>query len=247
MTDLFRRPRRIVVIAAGLSQPSSTRLLADRLAEAARAALQDRGATAEVEIVELREWAHDLTNNLLTGFPSPGLSGARLLEAGEAHGITPYGTETMHVLRAEKGYPIIGQDTDGTVSPHDLGMSWAVSKKKPDFVGRRSFARPQNQDPMRKHLVSLLPTDEATKLPEGSQIVRYCEDGRLPGAPVPMLGHVTSSYHSAELARPFALALLKGGRDRIGEVVHVPVGDRLVAARVGETVLVDPEGARRDG
>jgi len=172
---------------------------------------------------------------------------ARLLEAGTAHGITPYGTETMHVLRAEKGYPIIGQDTDGTVSPHDLGMSWAVSKKKPDFVGRRSFTRPQNQDPQRLHLVSLLPTDEATKLPEGSQIVRYCEDGRLPGAPVPMLGHVTSSYHSAELARPFALALLKGGRDRIGEVVHVPVGDRLVAAQVGETVLVDPEGARRDG
>ncbi|MEJ2885764.1 2Fe-2S iron-sulfur cluster-binding protein [Actinomycetospora aeridis] len=171
----------------------------------------------------------------------------RLLEAGQEYGITPYGTETMHVLRAEKGYPIIGQDTDGTVSPHDLGMSWAVSKKKDDFVGKRSYARPENRNPLRKQLVSLLPTDAATKLPEGSQIVDFCADGVLPPAPVPMLGHVTSSYHSAALARPFALALVKGGRERLGEVVHVPVGDELVAARIGETVLVDPEGARRDG
>ncbi|MHC1559333.1 2Fe-2S iron-sulfur cluster-binding protein [Actinomycetospora sp. C-140] len=172
---------------------------------------------------------------------------ARLVEAGAAYDITPYGTETMHVLRAEKGYPIIGQDTDGTVSPHDLGMSWAVSTKKDDFVGKRSYARPENRNPLRKQLVSLLPTDAATKLPEGSQIVRFCDDGALPPAPVPMLGHVTSSYHSAELARPFALALVKGGRDRVGEVVHVPVEGELVPALIGSSVLVDPEGARRDG
>ncbi|GLZ48805.1 sarcosine oxidase subunit alpha [Actinomycetospora sp. NBRC 106375] len=172
---------------------------------------------------------------------------ARLLAAGQAYGITPYGTETMHVLRAEKGYPIIGQDTDGTVSPHDLGMSWAVSAKKDDFVGKRSYTRPENRNPLRKQLVSLLPTDAATKLPEGSQIVGFCADGRLPAPPVPMLGHVTSSYHSAELARPFALALVKGGRDRVGEVVHVPVEGELVPALIGSSVLVDPEGARRDG
>jgi sarcosine oxidase, subunit alpha len=171
----------------------------------------------------------------------------RLLVAGAPEGITPYGTETMHVLRAEKGYPIIGQDTDGTVSPHDLGLGWAVSKKKTDFVGKRSFARAANHDPARKHLVSLLPTDATTKLPEGSQIVGFCDDGALPPPPVPMLGHVTSSYHSAELGRPFALALVRAGRDRIGEVVHVPVGGALVPARIAGTVLVDPEGARRDG
>jgi sarcosine oxidase subunit alpha len=177
---------------------------------------------------------------------APALWG-HLVTAGEPEGLTPYGTETMHVLRAEKGFPIIGQDTDGTVSPHDLGMSWAVSKKKDDFVGKRSFARAVNHDPGRKHLVSLLPTDATTKLPEGSQIVAFCDDGALPPAPVPMLGHVTSSYHSAELGRPFALALIRAGRERIGEVVHVPVGAALVPARIAESVLVDPQGARRDG
>jgi sarcosine oxidase, subunit alpha len=171
----------------------------------------------------------------------------RLLEAGRAHGITPYGTEAMHVLRAEKGYPIIGQDTDGTVTPQDLGMDWVVSKKKPDFLGKRSFTRPANADPARKQLVGLLPLDGATVLPEGSQIVEFRADGVLPPPPVPMLGHVTSSYRSAELGRPFALALLRAGRARIGETVHVPVGSELVPAEVTGSVLVDPEGARRDG
>ncbi|PWI13634.1 ferredoxin [Streptomyces sp. Act143] len=165
-------------------------------------------------------------------------------EAGAPYGITPYGTETMHVLRAEKGYPIIGQDTDGTVTPHDLGMSWAVSKKKPDFIGKRSYARADTARPDRKHLVGLLPEDPAAFLPEGTQLVA---DSALPAPPVPMLGHVTSSYRSAALGRTFALALIKGGRDRIGERLYAPVGDRLVPVTVAGPVLYDPEGARRDG
>lgn len=171
----------------------------------------------------------------------------RLLDAGRPYGITPYGTETMHVLRAEKGYPIIGQDTDGTVSPHDLGMAWAVSKKKPDFIGKRSFSRAENQNPLRKQLVGLLPVDQVTRLPEGSQIVEFCDDDALPPPPVPMLGHVTSSYRSAELGRTFALALVRAGQSRIGETLHVPVDGTLVPVEVTGSVLVDPEGARRDG
>ncbi|MFI8390876.1 sarcosine oxidase subunit delta family protein [Streptomyces sp. NPDC085540] len=167
-----------------------------------------------------------------------------LYEAGAPFGITPYGTETMHVLRAEKGYPIIGQDTDGTVTPHDLGMSWAVSKKKPDFIGKRSYARADAVRPDRKHLVGLLPEDPGAFLPEGTQLVA---DSVLPAPPVPMLGHVTSSYRSAALGRTFALALVKGGRDRIGERLYAPVGDRLVPVTVASPVLYDPEGARRDG
>ncbi|HEY3481255.1 MAG TPA: glycine cleavage T C-terminal barrel domain-containing protein, partial [Streptomyces sp.] len=167
-----------------------------------------------------------------------------LYEAGAPFGITPYGTETMHVLRAEKGYPIIGQDTDGTVTPQDLGMSWAVSKKKPDFIGKRSHLRADAVRPDRKHLVGLLPEDPATLLPEGTQLVA---DSVLPSPPVPMLGHVTSSYRSAALGRTFALALVKGGRDRTGERLYAPVGDRLVPVTVTSPVLYDPEGARRDG
>jgi sarcosine oxidase subunit alpha len=171
----------------------------------------------------------------------------RLLAAGRPYGITPYGTETMHVLRAEKGYPIIGQDTDGTVTPHDLGMAWAVSKKKPDFIGKRSFSRVENQNPLRKQLVGLLPVDGVTRLPEGAQIVEFCSDDALPPPPVPMLGHVTSSYRSAELGRTFALALVRAGQSRIGETLHVPVDGSLVPVEVTGSVLVDPEGARRDG
>ncbi|MGQ4406384.1 sarcosine oxidase subunit delta family protein [Streptomyces hayashii] len=167
-----------------------------------------------------------------------------LHEAGAPYGITPYGTETMHVLRAEKGYPIIGQDTDGTVTPQDLGMSWAVSKKKPDFIGKRSFARADAVRPDRKHLVGLLPEDPGAFLPEGTQLVA---ESVLPAPPVPMLGHVTSSYRSAALGRTFALALVKGGRDRVGERLYAPVGDRLVPVTVASPVLYDPEGARRDG
>ncbi|HEX7305462.1 2Fe-2S iron-sulfur cluster-binding protein [Lentzea sp.] len=167
-----------------------------------------------------------------------------LMAAGQEYGITPYGTETMHVLRAEKGYPIIGQETDATVTPQDLGMSWAVSKKKPDFIGKRSFARAENTRADRKQLVGLLPADPSVLLPEGSQIV---ETDRLPEPPVRMLGHVTSSYPSAALGRTFALALVRSGHTRIGDTLYVPVDDSLVPVTVTESVLYDKEGARRDG
>ncbi|TMR97755.1 sarcosine oxidase subunit alpha family protein [Nonomuraea basaltis] len=158
--------------------------------------------------------------------------------------VTPYGTETMHVLRAEKGYPIVGQDTDGTVTPHDLGMSWVVSKKKPDFIGKRSFARADTARADRKQLVGLLPEDPELLLPEGTHLV---STATLPEPPVPMLGHVTSSYRSAALGRTFALALVKGGQGRLGERLYAPVAGTLVPVTVTSHVLYDPEGARRDG
>ena len=64
-----------------------------------------------------------------------------LIAAGKPHGLTPYGTEAMHLLRAEKGFIIVGQETDGTVTPGDLRMDWAVAQKKGDFIGKRSLSR----------------------------------------------------------------------------------------------------------
>ncbi|MER1997401.1 MAG: sarcosine oxidase subunit alpha family protein [Arthrobacter sp.] len=166
--------------------------------------------------------------------------------AGEEFNITPYGTETMHVLRAEKGFIIVGQDTDGTVTPQDASMEWVVSKVK-DFVGKRSYAREDNQRVDRNHLVSLLPVDRSYRLPEGAQLVKSGTPVTPEEGPVPMEGYVTSSYHSAALGRSFALALIKNGRNRIGEVLQAPLDGRLIDAVISETVLFDPEGSRRDG
>jgi sarcosine oxidase, subunit alpha len=165
-----------------------------------------------------------------------------VMAAGAPHGITPYGTETMHVLRAEKGYVIVGQETDGTTTPQDLGMSWAVSSKKADFVGKRSHSRPDTGRVDRKRLVGVLPEDPDEVLPEGAQLV--AEPGE---PPVAMLGHVTSSYRSAVLRRSFGLALVAGGLDRVGQRLYAPLADRTVAVTVTEPVFYDPEGARRDG
>ena len=167
-------------------------------------------------------------------------------EAGAEFNITPYGTETMHVLRAEKGFIIVGQDTDGTVTPQDAGMEWVVSKAK-DFVGKRSYSRADNVREDRKQLVGVLPVDKTFRLPEGAQLVNQGTRIAPAEAPVPMEGHVTSSYHSAALGRSFGLAMIKNGRNRIGETLQAPLGGQLVDVVIAEPVLYDPEGSRRDG
>jgi sarcosine oxidase subunit alpha len=166
-----------------------------------------------------------------------------IVAAGQAFGITPYGTETMHVLRAEKGYIIVGQETDGTVTPDDAGLAWAIGKAKKDFVGKRSLARPAMTRSDRKQLVGLLTVDAATLLEEGAQIVVD------PAQPIPMtmLGHVTSSYRSVALGRPIALALVRDGRARIGTQLSVPMPNGVVPVEVVQPVFYDPKGERLDG
>ena len=164
------------------------------------------------------------------------------MAAGEQYDITPYGTEAMHVLRAEKGYVIVGQDTDGSVTPIDLGMNWVVSKAK-DFIGKRSLSRADCLREGRKQLVGLLTTDPNEVLPEGGQIVNQ------PGTqiPLPMVGHVTSSYFSACMGRSIAMALVKGGLDRQGETVYIALADgRMVPAVIGSSVFYDPQGERQN-
>ncbi|MCS6922512.1 MAG: aminomethyltransferase family protein, partial [Elioraea sp.] len=163
-----------------------------------------------------------------------------LWAAGQAAGLTAYGTETMHVLRAEKGYIIVGQEADGTVTPDDVGLGWAVGRRKRDFVGKRSLLRPDLAAPGRRQLVGLLTDDPGFVLPEGAQIVADPKQT----IPMTMLGHVTSSYRSATLGRSIALGLVADGRARIGSTLHVPLPDRSVAVRVVRPVFHDPDGKR---
>jgi len=165
-----------------------------------------------------------------------------LMNAGEKYGITPYGTETMHILRAEKGYIIVGQETDGTMTPPDLGMDWIVSKKK-DFIGRRSLNRPDCVREGRKQLVGLLTQDATVVLPEGAQLVSELKSA----PPMEMIGHVTSSYYSANLGRSIALAVVKGGHNRTGEIIHAPLKDKTISAEIVSPVFFDPEGERLNG
>jgi sarcosine oxidase, subunit alpha len=163
-----------------------------------------------------------------------------IFAAGQAHGITPYGTETMHVLRAEKGYIVVGQETDGTVVPDDVGLGWAVGKTKRDFVGKRSLSRASMLAGDRKQMVGLLTIDPGIRLEEGAQIVA---DASEP-IPMTMIGHVTSSYWSATLDRSIALALIRGGRARIGERLNVAMPSGPIAVELVDPVFYDPEGSR---
>ena len=168
----------------------------------------------------------------------------RLMALGEDLGITPYGTQAMHVLRAEKGFIIVGQETDGSVIPQDLDMDWIVSKKKSDFIGKRSLCRPDMLLPERKQLVGLLTTDPMEVLEEGAQLVRNPAASK----PMPMVGHVTSSYYSPACGRSIALALVKGGLAAKGERLYAPLADgRTISVQTCDTVFFDKEGTRQHG
>ena len=159
---------------------------------------------------------------------------------GRAHGMTEYGTEAMHVLRAEKGYIIVGQDTDGTVTPDDAGLAWAIGKNKADFVGKRSLQRPSMLSADRKQLVGLRTKDPGLVLEEGAQVA--LTPGQKP--PMKLLGHVTSSYASSVLGYSIALALVAGGRARLGQTLYVPMPNGDIPVEVTAAVFYDAAGAR---
>lgn len=158
--------------------------------------------------------------------------------------ITPYGTEAMHLLRAEKGFIIVGQDTDGTVTPFDLRMDWAV-KKNADFVGRRSLFRADTSREDRRQFVGLLTQDRETVLAEGAHVI---ETSSEPEPPVPMLGHVTSSYYSPNLKRSIALGLVASGGRRIGSTLYVTrpgTGEPPVPVKITEVDMLAECGGDR--
>ncbi|MBS3669702.1 sarcosine oxidase subunit alpha family protein [Vreelandella boliviensis] len=166
-----------------------------------------------------------------------------LFKHGEKYGLTPYGTETMHVLRAEKGFIIVGQETDGSVTPEDLGMQWCVGYDKPySWIGKRALTRSDTKRENRKQLVGLRPKDPKVILEEGAQIVLDPKHA----IPMPMVGHVTSSYYSPILDSGFALAVVKGGHQKLGETVYLPMADgQTHEAEIVSTVFYDPKGERQ--
>ena len=167
-----------------------------------------------------------------------------IMAAGAEFDIAPYGTEAMHVLRAEKGFIIAGQDTDGTRTPADMGLDALVSRKKGDFIGRRSLSRTDTARTGRQQFVGLRTDDPDVVLPEGAALAE--SEGARP--PLRAIGHVTSSYASPNAGRSIALAMLENGFARMGEKVWADMPDgRRVAAKVGGTVFLDEQGAPRDG
>ena len=163
----------------------------------------------------------------------------KCMEAGKEFNITPYGTETMHLLRAEKGFIIVGQDTDATVTPIDLQMDWIVSKKKYDFIGKRSLYRSDTIRDDRKQLVGLLTENPEEVLEEGAQIV-----ADINKSPVEMLGHVTSSYYSPNLNKSIALGVVKGGKKMMGQRLIVPMENKKINVIVADPVFLDKENKR---
>ena len=163
----------------------------------------------------------------------------KCMDAGNEFNITPYGTETMHLLRAEKGFIIVGQDTDATLTPIDLQMDWIVSKKKYDFIGKRSLYRSDTIRDDRKQLVGILTDDPNEVLEEGAQIVADTSK-----KPVEMLGHITSSYFSPNLNKSIALGVVKGGKNMMGQKLFIPMKDKIINVKIADPVFLDKENKR---
>ncbi|QBF33270.1 sarcosine oxidase subunit alpha family protein [Thalassococcus sp. S3] len=166
-----------------------------------------------------------------------------LMEAGAEFGVMPYGTEALHILRAEKGFIMIGDETDGTVIPQDLGLDWAISKKKTDYLGKRAQERSHMTDPDRWKLVGLETTDGSV-LPDGAYAVA---PGKNANGQRNMIGRVTSTYHSPTLGRGIAMGLVQHGPDRMGEVLEFPGTDGTIhKAKVVDPIFYDKDGEKQN-
>lgn len=161
-------------------------------------------------------------------------------DRGKSYGLTPYGTEAMHVLRAERGFIIVGQETDGTVSPDDAGLGGMIGKSKPDFIGKRSLSLPALVASGRKQLVGLRTENPALVLEEGAQVVVDPHHS----TPVPILGHVTSSYWSANCQHSIALAMIAEGRALTGRSLYATTTEGFAEVKVTNPSFIDPNGTR---
>jgi sarcosine oxidase subunit alpha len=166
-----------------------------------------------------------------------------LMAAGQEFGVMPYGTEALHIMRAEKGFIMIGDESDGTVIPQDLGLHWAISKKKDDYLGKRAHARIAMTDPDRWQLVGLETTDGST-LPDGAYATAQGVNAN--GQRITQ-GRVTSTYHSPTLNKGIAMGLVHHGPDRMGEMLEFPgIDGTITRATIVNPVFFDPEGKKQN-
>ena len=157
----------------------------------------------------------------------------------------PYGTETMHLLRAEKGYIIVGQDTDGTVTPIDLNLNWMIGKNKKDFIGKRSLIRSDIIKENRKQLVGIVPLNKSENIEEGQHIIESETLSTPIRKPVKMLGHITSSYYSPTLDHCVAMALIKGGHKLIDGKAFVSTPNlKTIPVQIVKPAFVDQKNEK---
>ena len=161
----------------------------------------------------------------------------RLTRALETLGGLQIGMEAVLILRAEKGYILIGKDTDGSTQPQDLGWSMPRDKREDEYIGKRSLFTPEAQRAQRRQLVGLQAVDSEQPLITGSHLVPDSGQRRS-------LGFLTSSYFSPVLGRGVALALLEEGLSRIGQTVNVFHQGELRRATVTSACAYDADGTR---
>ncbi len=164
----------------------------------------------------------------------------KIMEIGKEFNIQPYGTEALSTLRIEMGH-VAGSELDGRTIPYDNSLEGLVSKKK-DFIGRRSLNKLAYKEPDRQKIVGVVPLDKKTSIPEGSYIVKDAK-ARLPN---PKLGHVSASCWSVEYDNPFSLAIIKDGKNMIGQKFFAmsPLKNKVIPVEIVSSHYVDPKGER---
>ncbi|MBL0370620.1 sarcosine oxidase subunit alpha family protein [Rhizobium sp. KVB221] len=163
---------------------------------------------------------------------------AELKANGRAFDAVLLGSEALLLLRAEKGYVIVGKDTDGLTRPSDMGLHGPLKNKKVEFIGKRSLMLEDAQRPDRKEFVGLEVADDGPPLPAGGHGVEW------QGESCRSLGYVTSSYMSPTLGRPIALGLIERGMSRHGDIIDIRHFGEIRKARIVGPCAFDPEGGR---
>ena len=164
----------------------------------------------------------------------------KIIELGQEFQVQPYGTEALSTLRIEMGH-VAGSELDGRTISYDTSLEGLISKKK-DFIGKRSLNREAFTSSDRQKIVGVVPLDKKTSIPEGSHLVKDAQ------APLPnkKLGHISASCWSVEHDNPFSLAILRDGKNMIGEKLFVmsPLKNKVIPVEIVSSHYVDPKGER---